>query len=96
MAVLVVVIIGYVWMNRGYGEIDPRTYDFAKAVYSACLKQDSDHLDQVSKLLSASEAEALPVNEKRWIETMIEKARTGNWGSAAADARRMLEDQAVY
>lgn len=87
---------GYMWVNRGYGEVSPETYQFSKALYSACLKKSDEHLDMVDKLLDESDDSSIPSNERIWIEKIIKLARSGNWDSAAKKAKRMMEDQVKY
>ena len=36
---LLVLVAGYLSVTRGYGEVSPETYQFSKALYSACLKK---------------------------------------------------------
>ena len=57
---LLVLVGGYLWVNRGYGELSPDTYQFSKALYSACLKKSDEHLDMVDKLLNESDDLSLP------------------------------------
>jgi hypothetical protein len=93
---LLVLVGGYLWVNRGYGEVSPDTYQFSKALYSACLKKSDEHLDMVDKLLNESDDLSLPPNEQIWIEKIIKLARSGDWKSAAKKAKRMMEDQVKY
>ncbi|MGI9496459.1 MAG: hypothetical protein ACR2NK_10425 [Mariniblastus sp.] len=93
---LLVLVAGYLWVNRGYGEVSPETYQFSKALYSACLKKSDEHLDMVDKLLGESDDLSLPSNERIWIEKIINLARSGDWESAAKKAKRMMEDQVKY
>ncbi|MCP4097671.1 MAG: hypothetical protein GY748_15670 [Planctomycetaceae bacterium] len=93
---LLVLVGGYLWANRGYGEVSPDTYQFSKALYSACLKKSDEHLDMVDKLLDESDDLSLPSNERIWIEKIIKLARSGDWKSAAKKAKRMMEDQVKY
>ena len=93
---LLVLVAGYLWVNRGYGEVSPETYQFSKALYSACLKKSDEHLDMVDKLLDESDDLLLPSNERIWIEKIINLARSGDWESAAKKAKRMMEDQVKY
>ena len=87
---------GYWWMNSGYGEVSPKTYEFATALYGACQTQSEERLNRVEELLGSTEGQALPSNEHRWLKAIIERARKGNWPSAAKQARRMMEDQVQY
>ncbi len=84
------------WFNRGYGEVSPITYEYSKALYSACLNRNEEHLGKVEELLVTRGDEGLSVNERKWIDAIIEEARDGRWVSAAKRARRMMEDQVQY
>ena len=92
----VLITLCFFWLNRGYGEVSPLTYQYSKALYSACLNRSTSHLDQVEQLLSKADAESLPTKERQWIDDIIVEARDGDWQSAAKKARRMMEDQVRY
>lgn len=89
-------VLGFWWLNRGYGEVSPMTYEYSKALYSACLNRNEEHLGKVEGLLATNEAEGLPANERKWIDAIIAEARDGQWETAATKARRMMEDQVQY
>lgn len=93
--VVVAIAVGLWWMNTGYGEVSPRSYQFSKALYSACQAKNDAHLAKAEEML-AKDAESLPANELRWLNSIVAMARDGNWESAAANARRMMEDQVQY
>ena len=38
----------------------------------------------------------ITAKEQRWLKAMIADAKAGDWQSAAADARQMMEDQVEY
>ena len=82
------------WLNRGYGEVSPETYQYSKALYSACLNKNKEHLDKIENLLSTSED--VPKNEREWLEAIVAQAQSDDWVSASKDARRMMEDQIKY
>lgn len=84
------------WMNRGYGEVSPMTYEFSKALYSACLTKSNEHLTKVKKMLDEADENSIPSSERRWIEKIIESALRGQWQTAAQKAKRMMEDQVRY
>ena len=78
----------------GYGEISPHSYEYAKALYSICNRQDESRLDPFSEqLLAAADAGELPVHEAEWMEDIADLARDGQWEDAARKSRRMLMDQ---
>ena len=93
---LLVLVAGYLSVTRGYGEVSPETYQFSKALYSACLKKSDEHLAKVEELLDESDDLSLPSNERIWIDKIIKLARSGDWKSAAKKAKRMMEDQLKY
>lgn len=94
--VTILLVGSYVWLYHGYGEVSPRTYQFSKAIYSACLKKNYDHLAKVEELLNESDEASLPPNEAIWLDQIIKIARSGNWEYAAKKAKRMMEDQVKY
>lgn len=86
------------WLNSGYGEVSGDAYEVAKALYGTCLAEDEDRLERVTVLLEEQNDEdterlAITPKERRWLESMIDTARKGDWKSAARSARRMMEDQ---
>lgn len=82
------------WLNRGYGEVSPETYQYSKALYSACLNKSKDHLSKIETLLSTSEN--VPEGEREWLEAIVAQAQSDDWVSASRNARRMMEDQVKY
>ena len=78
----------------GYGEVSSETYEYSKALYSACLNKNKDHLNKAEEMISSSED--LAAHERKWLVAIIQKAQEGSWESASNDARRMLEDQVEY
>ncbi len=96
LSLFVVLVGGYWWINRGYGEVSPKTYEFSKSLYSACLKKSEEHLGKVEEMLNEVEGDRLSSNERVWLKQMIELARNGRWESAASKARQMMEDQLEY
>lgn len=90
--VVLAIAVGLWWMNSGYGKVSPRTYQFSKSLYTACQTKNELHLSKAEELLAA-DAKRLPEKELRWLNSIISLARDGKWESAAANARRMMEDQ---
>lgn len=89
----ILLAVSLLW-NRGYGEVSPETYQYSKALYSACLNRNKDQLDKIESLLSASEN--VPQKEREWLEAIVAQAQGDDWASASKDARRMMEDQIKY
>ena len=97
IALLLVVFIGGIyWMNTGYGEVSKSTYEFAKALYSACLRKNVEHLDRVEQLVNEASDDDISIPERSWLGNIIGKARDGDWNSAAEDAKRIMTDQVKY
>lgn len=96
VAVLATALLIFALLNRGYGKVSPKAYQLAKALYSTCKAQDERRLDKVEAILNEEETlseNQVTAREKRWLSRIIQKARNGNWESAAKAARRMMEDQ---
>lgn len=91
---IALIVGGYWWMNRGYGEVSREAYEFSKAIYGACLAQSEQRLDKVQQLLDDPSHAELPSHERKWLETIIADARAENWKTASKKARRMMENQA--
>lgn len=90
----IVLIAGLWWFNQGYGEISPKTYQYSKALCSACLNKSEVHLSKVREMLANEDV--LPAKERSWIDAIVADADDGNWERAARKARRMMEDQVQY
>ena len=79
LVVLLVLVVGYWSLNRGYGEVSPVTYEFSKALYSACLKKSDEHLGKIEDMLDDAGEEAPPMKERKWLKQIIDRARKGQW-----------------
>lgn len=78
----------------GYGEISPRAYEYATALYAICNRRDESRLDEFSTMLRDDlQAENITEEEADWLADIVGTARTGNWKEATTSARRMLADQ---
>ena len=86
------------WLGRGYGTVSPDAYRIAQALYSSCLAKSEVRLEAVEATIDGASDEPLEITEKeqRWLMEIIADAKAGNWQSAAADARQMMEDQVEY
>lgn len=96
ITVIGMLLAGFWWFNRGYGEVSPLAYEYSKALYSACLNKNEEQLGKVESLLAGGSTETLPSNERQWIDAIIEEARNGKWQSAARKSRRIMEDQVKH
>jgi len=77
-----------------YGEVSPKAYELATALYSVCNRQDTARLEKVESLIAEStKAAELSSSEEKWLTSILESARSGSWESAASAARTMMEEQ---
>lgn len=78
----------------GYGEVTPRGYDYAKALYSICNRRDEARLEQFASLIEADLSDGeISEREGDWLNDIVAQAREGHWSEANAAVRRLLEDQ---
>ncbi len=96
LAILVILVASFWLMNRGYGDVSPRTYEFSGALYSACLKKNEEQVAIVAEMLKETDDKIVSRKERKWLRDIISTAENGNWQTAASRARRMMEDQVDY
>lgn len=84
------------WFDFGYGKVSEQAYEFSKALYSACLNRNDEHLGKVERLLAETGNDSLSAKERQWLEGICQRARAGQWEVAARYARRMMDDQVEY
>ena len=104
MATILVAVVFLVtgiiyWCSSGYGKVSDDAYAVAKTLVGTCLAKSDERLEKVVSLLEGDgENEPLEITdrERQWLESMIQKARNGDWESAANSARQMMEDQVEY
>lgn len=78
----------------GYGEISPRAYEYAAALYSICNRRDEGRLEEFSiRLNEARRTGQISDTEAQWLADIAGQAREGEWADASAEARRLLIDQ---
>ena len=81
-------------LGCGYPEVSPKAYQISKALYSVCNMKREGDLNKVMDAISKATADSeLNDDEAEWLLAIVEKARTGEWDSAAQDARSILKDQ---
>ena len=81
---------------RKYGDISPKAYEIAKALYSVCNRKDESGLDRITQLADeAATAGEISEDEQGYLLEIVATARAGDWESAMADARTMMSDQIV-
>lgn len=94
----VFVLIGIVLMTRGYGrygEVNTETYEYAKALYSACNLKDVKRLDACETMISEAEsADKISAKEVGYLRDIISMARDDQWDDAQAMVRQLMTDQA--
>ena len=98
LGVLTIAVATFLWLGRGYGTVSPDAYQVAQALYSSCLAKSEVRLEAVESTINDAGEQSLEItaNEQRWLKKIIADAKAGNWQSAAADARQMMEDQVEY
>jgi polyhydroxyalkanoate synthesis regulator phasin len=78
----------------GYPEVSPKTYEVANALYAASNRQSTEHIEKAAaitdELLAAGE---ISEREAGWLKAITEQARSGDWDSAAKEARALIADQ---
>jgi hypothetical protein len=79
----------------GYPEVSPKTYEVANALYAAANRQSTEHVEKAAviteELLAIGD---ISEREAGWLREIAEKARSGDWNGAAAEARALIADQA--
>lgn len=86
------------WLSREhYGDISDKAYELATATYGACMAKSEQRIDRVEALLDDKEiASQISEQEMRWFRSIIQRARSDNWTSAAKSAKQMMQDQVEY
>lgn len=78
----------------GYGEVNPHTTEYAKAIYSIANLQKSERITLAREQIEKDVTEGkLPSAEAKLLYDMLDKAEAGNWESAMKDSRAMMEAQ---
>lgn len=81
----------------GYGKVSYPTYQAATALYGACLAKSETRIEAVEELIATGneefDIEEISAEEHGWLAAVIQEARSGQWESAAAKAKRMMQDQ---
>ena len=93
LAVLVLVA-GYLWINRPYGEVSERSYQYATALFSACNQKEAARLHKISEMVGASvRTGEISQQEAGWLQAIIELGLSGSWDAASREVRQLMEDQ---
>lgn len=78
----------------GYGEVHPQAYQYSKALYSICNRQDAARLDRIVSGVQRDLAGGqLSEQEAEWLMDIVNKAQHGDWKRASQAARRIMVDQ---
>ncbi|MBX3437270.1 MAG: hypothetical protein KF861_07270 [Planctomycetaceae bacterium] len=87
-------LIVLITVGCGYGEVDPVTYQYARALCAACNLRDAARLETVATQIQAAvDRQELPSREAGWLNDIVSEARGGDWAAAEKSARRMIADQ---
>lgn len=77
-----------------YPVIGPGAYELAQAVENLCSRRDPAQLPQARQIVQSKfESGAITADERDWLTSILTTAESGDWESAAAEARRLLESQ---
>ena len=94
---LLVALVGGVvfwFFSRGYGDVSQEGYRYALALYSACNRQSSEHVQRIADKLEVARARSeLQPREYQWLRQISERALRGDWEAASQSIRRLMEDQ---
>ncbi|MCA9074684.1 MAG: hypothetical protein KDA93_06605 [Planctomycetaceae bacterium] len=91
---IVVLAVSCAFNGCGYPQVSPKSYELTKALYSACNRRNEEHLARVAEVLDSTKtAGDISDRESKWLHAIIDKARAGEWESAAREARQIMEDQ---
>ena len=78
----------------GYPEVSPTTYEIAGALYSVSNLKREDGLANVETLISESlQAQEISSREAGYLIEIVQQCRAGDWETAQAECRRMMDDQ---
>ncbi len=79
--------------NR-YAEASPTCSQITVALFSVCNLRDEARLTTVAEQIAqASKAGQLTEREANWLNSIVESARSGDWETAGAEARSLLDAQ---
>jgi hypothetical protein len=79
----------------GYGPVSKSAYDYATALYSATNGKSAAKVDEIDRRVQAARgAGELTPDEADMLAAIIADARGGEWQTAAAACRAVMEAQA--
>ena len=93
-AVTWIVIATTLWLLNRPTRIGSHAYDYATALHSICHHEDSGRLGNfVEAIRKARESDQITAKELALLHSIATHAEVGNWKSARARSRKLLEDQ---
>ena len=94
---VLVVLVGallYAFSGSKYGEIGPRGYEYATALYSCCNRRDKDQLQTIKQMIQEDQStQAISQQETTWLGEIVQSAESGKWTEASESVRQLMEDQ---
>ena len=78
----------------GYGEVSPKTYQYAQALYSITNRQASEKLTEFeSQISQGATSGELNADEVEMLRDIASIAKRGDWKSAQHECRELMEAQ---
>lgn len=79
---------------REYGAVNAVTYQYGKALYSACNARSHDRLDLCLTMIeTAEDNHEISGTEAAYLRGITAKAQAEEWDAAQAMARQLMVDQ---
>ena len=78
----------------GYPTVSTDTYELTQALYSACNRENDEHLCAVDLLIDQKhESGRITDREAEWLRDISSQAHRGDWETATGQARQIMLDQ---
>lgn len=91
------IAIAALLFRKDYGEIGPKAFEYATALYSICNRRDEPRLEKIAELVDKASTEAeITATESGWLSEIISLADNGDWEQASRDTRRLMERQIIW
>jgi hypothetical protein len=89
---LVVLLLGLGLAGcQRYGQVEPRTYEYAQALVAAASAQQEDRLAALKA--KVMEDRELDDRGRGYLLSIVAVAEQGQWDAAAIEARRLMKEQ---
>ena len=89
---LIAMIVWYLF--SGYGEITESGYQYARSLYTVCNQHDEGRLATIHSRIEEDYKEGkLSDRDYRYLTTLIDLAKSGDWNGAQEEIRQLLEAQ---